>query len=84
MFFLAFATQYFSDINSDFWFKESKQATTRGFPTTGIISKILHFGSFSHACTTPSCCACWFHWAGNRQIARLIGLKARGFTAAFR
>jgi hypothetical protein len=72
MFFLAFATQYFSDLNSDFWFKESKQATTMGFPTLTIISKILHFGSFSHACPTPMRYPCRFCWAGNRQIARLI------------
>jgi hypothetical protein len=48
MFFLAFATQGFSDLNSDFWFKKSKQATTMGFPTTCILSETLHFCSSPH------------------------------------
>jgi hypothetical protein len=46
MFLLAFATQYLSDLNSDFWFKESKQATTMGFPTANIISKYCTLALF--------------------------------------
>jgi hypothetical protein len=42
MFFLAFATQYFPDLSSGFWFKESQHATTMGFSTTSILSKPAH------------------------------------------
>jgi hypothetical protein len=86
MFFLAFATQYFSDLNSDFWFKESKQATTTGFPTTCIVSKILHFCSFSHA--YPTFQAPWLLVLLGKQSSThspdIPDLKVRGFTAAFR
>jgi hypothetical protein len=93
MFFLAIATQYFPDLSSGFWFKESEHATTMGFPIKSIIAEILHFCSSPHP---PSRCFVKqkFHSRRNHRfvsrsetLARtpyIPGLKVRGFTAAFR
>jgi hypothetical protein len=69
MFLLAFATQYFSDVSSDFWFEESEQATTKGFPTTAIITWVIALCSFSLPASTPKYCVL----CGLAAVVNLLG-----------